>query len=76
LPTTYGTFTRGLPQLHTSCNLCAIHLKKVKFKVKNQDDDEHTTLTWHEAQFVWTRGQACVDHVHASVRCGSWNYLR
>jgi hypothetical protein len=37
LPTTYGTFARGLPQLHTKGDLCAIPLKKVKFKVKNKE---------------------------------------
>jgi hypothetical protein len=34
LPTPVDTFTRGLPQLHTKG---AMPLKKVKFKVKNQE---------------------------------------
>jgi hypothetical protein len=36
LPTTCGTFARGLLLLHTRGNLSAIPLKKVKFKNKNQ----------------------------------------
>ncbi len=40
LAKTYGIFARGLPQLNTkgqAFKLCAIPLKKVKFKVKNQE---------------------------------------
>ncbi len=38
LPTIYGTFASGLPQLHSKGQpLCNTSPKKVKFKVKNQE---------------------------------------
>jgi hypothetical protein len=37
LPTTYGTFQQGCPNCTQRGNLCAIPLKKIKFKVKNKE---------------------------------------
>jgi hypothetical protein len=37
LLTTYGIFARGLPQYTEMGDLYAIPLKKVKYKVKNQE---------------------------------------
>jgi hypothetical protein len=37
LLTTFGTLQKGCPNYTQRGNLCAIPLKKVKFKVKNQE---------------------------------------